>query len=229
MLFNVAFSTMTAEYQKPNLLFFIYSTLNKIVGKYHIALYAAQIFSTRCYNIVQASLQLPKVIRQLAFLSRIANDVQLMFRRPPRQQYAALCYRVKKKTGDLEVLLLTSRDTGRWVIPKGWPMPGKLSHEVAAREAYEEAGVRGTVETEPLGTFGYDKMLKDGIEVPCRVQVYALEVSELAKHFKEKGERSLEWVSCEVAAERVREPELHDLILAFAERMKTAPAVVPAK
>lgn len=142
-----------------------------------------------------------------------------MFRRPPRQQYAALCYRVKKKTGDVEMLLLTSRDTGRWVIPKGWPMPGKLSHEVAAREAYEEAGVRGTVETTALGSFGYDKVLKDGIQVPCRVQVYALEVSELVKNFKEKGERSMEWVSCDEAVKRVREPELRDLILAFAQRM----------
>ncbi|MBB3288654.1 8-oxo-dGTP pyrophosphatase MutT (NUDIX family) [Rhizobium sp. BK347] len=136
---------------------------------------------------------------------------------------------MKKKTGDLEVLLLTSRDTGRWVIPKGWPMPGKLSHEVAAREAYEEAGVRGTVETEPLGSFGYDKMLRDGIQVPCRVQVYALEVNELAKQFKEKGERSLEWVSCDVAAERVREPELRDLIVAFARRMTAASAATQAK
>ncbi|NTF41008.1 NTP pyrophosphohydrolase [Rhizobium sp. AC27/96] len=165
----------------------------------------------------------------MAILSRIANDVQLMFRRPPRQQYAALCYRVKKKTGDLEVLLLTSRDTGRWVIPKGWPMPGKLSHEVAAREAYEEAGVRGTVETEALGSFGYDKVLKDGIQVPCRVQVYALEVSELAKNFKEKGERSVEWVSCDEAVKRVREPELRDLILAFAQRMTQTGAIAQTK
>ena len=168
---------------------------------------------------IEPALQTSKVNRQLAILSRIANDVQLMFRRPPRQQYAALCYRVKKKTGDLEVLLLTSRDTGRWVIPKGWPMPGKLSHEVAAREAYEEAGVRGTVETAPLGSFSYDKVLKDGIQVPCRVQVYALEVSELVKNFKEKGERSVEWVSTDEAVKRVREPELRNLILAFAERM----------
>lgn len=157
--------------------------------------------------------------RPLAILARIANDVQLMFRRPPRQQYAALCYRVRKKTGELELLLLTSRDTGRWVIPKGWPMPGKLSHEVAAREAFEEAGVRGTVETEPLGAFSYDKVLKDGIQVPCRVQVYALDVSDLAKNFKEKGERTIEWVSCNEAVKRVREPELRDIILAFERRM----------
>jgi 8-oxo-dGTP pyrophosphatase MutT (NUDIX family) len=179
--------------------------------------------------VFDSQLKLFMVTRPLAILTRIANDVQLMFRRPPRQQYAALCYRVKKKTGELEVLLLTSRDTGRWVIPKGWPMPGKLSHEVAAREAYEEAGVHGTVETEPLGAFSYDKVLKDGIQVPCRVQVYALEVSNLAKNFKEKGERSIEWASCDEAAKRVREPELRDIILAFQRRMTAMPATAQSK
>jgi 8-oxo-dGTP pyrophosphatase MutT (NUDIX family) len=142
-----------------------------------------------------------------------------MFRRPPRQQYGALCYRVKKKTGELEMLLMTSRDTGRWVIPKGWPMSGKLSHEVAAQEAFEEAGVRGTVESEMLGTFTYGKMLRDGVKIACRVQVYALEVSDLMKNFKEKGERKLEWVSCDEAAARVNESELKALIMAFSRRM----------
>lgn len=148
--------------------------------------------------------------------------MQLMFRRPPRQQYAALCYRCKKKSGELEMLLMTSRDTGRWVIPKGWPMSGKLSHEVAAREAYEEAGVRGNVEQTAVGSFTYLKVLKDGIKVPCKVQVYPLAVTELAKSFKEKGERKLEWVSCNEAVKRVREPELRDLILIFQERMAEA-------
>lgn len=155
----------------------------------------------------------------MTLLARLASDVQLMFRRPPRQQYAALCYRVKKKTNEVEVLLMTSRDTGRWVIPKGWPMNGKCSHEVAAREALEEAGVRGTIEKETLGSYTYAKVLKDGLTVSCKVQVYVLEVSELAKNFKEKGERTLEWVSCEEAVKRVREPELRDLFLLFKRRM----------
>lgn len=158
----------------------------------------------------------------MTLLARLANDVQLMFRRPPRQQYGALCYRLKKKSGEPEILLLTSRDTGRWVIAKGWPMGGKLSHEVAAQEAFEEAGVHGTVETLPLGTFTYGKVLQDGLTVACRVQVYALAVSNLAKNFKEKGKRKLEWVSPEEAAERVNEPELKALILAFARRMREA-------
>jgi len=145
--------------------------------------------------------------------------MQLMFRRPPRQQYAALCYRVKKKSGELEILVMTSRDTGRWVIPKGWPMSGKLSHEVAAQEALEEAGVRGAVEAQPLGAYSYAKVMKNGIDVLCRVQVYELEVSGQAKNFKEKGERRIEWVPPEEAAARVQEPELGQLINTFARRM----------
>ena len=71
----------------------------------------------------------------MKILNRLATDVGLMLRRPPRQQYAALCYRLSKKNPEPEVLLLTSRDTGRWVIPKGWPMGGKKAHAVAEQEA----------------------------------------------------------------------------------------------
>lgn len=156
-----------------------------------------------------------------------------MFRRPPRQQYGALCYRVKKKSGAVEVLLLTSRDTGRWVIPKGWPMTGKRAHEVAVQEALEEAGVRGVVETETLGAYTYPKILRDGVEVVCKVQVYALEVANMAKNFKEKGERTIEWVSFDEAVRRVREPELRNLFLAFqrtiTDRLSSrAPKQIPA-
>lgn len=177
-------------------------------------------------------IKIPKVKQQLTILARLASDVQLMFRRPPRQQYAALCYREKKKTSEIELLLMTSRDTGRWVIPKGWPMSGKLAHEAAAREAFEEAGVRGVAETESLGSYSYRKMLRNGLSVPCNVQVYPLEVLEMVKHFKERGERKLEWVSCEEAAKRVNEPELKELILAFqrrvAERLQPKKADLPA-
>jgi 8-oxo-dGTP pyrophosphatase MutT (NUDIX family) len=152
-----------------------------------------------------------------------------MFRRPLRQQYGALCYRAKKKTGELEVLLMTSRDTGRWVIPKGWPMAGKQAHEVAAQEAFEEAGVRGTVETEMLGTYTYPKVLRDGVTVTCKVQVYALGVSGMVKNFKEKGERVIEWVSCKEAAERVREADLRNLFLAFEQKMRERVCIGIAK
>ncbi len=155
----------------------------------------------------------------MKILQQLADDMQLMFRRPARMQSAALCYRLKKKQGILEVLLVTSRDTGRWVIPKGWPMRGKKSHAVAEREAYEEAGVKGKVQHDVLGTYSYQKGVQDGFSVPCKVQVHALEVDSLLDTYPENGTRKLEWVSCEEAASRVNEPELKAILLAFADRI----------
>lgn len=153
-------------------------------------------------------------------LKRMSGNVRLMLQRPPRQQYAALCYRIRKKQEQPEILLATSRDTGRWVIPKGWPMEGKKAHQVAEREAFEEAGVKGKAEKEPLGYYNYIKTLANGLKIPVRVQVHELEVVELLKNFPEKTSRRLEWVSCEEAAVRVNEPELKTLILEFSHRMQ---------
>lgn len=150
-------------------------------------------------------------------LDRITANLILLLRRPPAQQYAALCYRQDGKAG-VEVLLLTSRETRRWVIPKGWPMKKKKPHAVAEREAYEEAGVRGKAEKEPLGFFTYLKRLKSGLTVPVRVQVHAIAVEKMLEDFPEKGSRQLEWVPCEEAARRVRETELRELILTFSRR-----------
>lgn len=151
----------------------------------------------------------------MAVMSRLASELRLMLRRPERLQFAALCFRWTKKQRDIEVLLITSRDTGRWVIPKGWPMKGCMAHTVAEREAFEEAGMQGHAEETPLGFYNYLKSLRGGIEVPCKVQVHAMEVETQAKEFKEKGVRRLEWVSCAEAARRVAEPQLKDLILSF--------------
>ncbi|EJL51608.1 NUDIX family protein [Rhizobium sp. CF122] len=98
-------------------------------------------------------------------------------------------------------------------------MDGRTAYEVAAREAFEEAGVRGTVESDILGTYSYPKVLKNGLSVTCKVQVYTLEVANIAKNFKEKGERKTEWVSCDEAAKRVYEPELREIFLLFKRRM----------
>jgi 8-oxo-dGTP pyrophosphatase MutT (NUDIX family) len=152
-----------------------------------------------------------------------------MLQRPPRQQYAALCYRVKKKQGQVEVLVATSRDTGRWVIPKGWPMTDKKAHQVAEREAFEEVGVKGKVEKEALGFYNYRKTLDSGLKIPVRVQVHALEVHDCLKNFPEKGSRTLEWVSPEEAAKRVNEPELKLLLLQFGAKMQRTDTAQPAK
>ncbi|QYA05891.1 NUDIX hydrolase [Agrobacterium larrymoorei] len=152
-------------------------------------------------------------------LSRLANDLGLMLRRPPRQQYGAICHRLNKKSGEVEVLLLTSRDTGRWVIPKGWPMEGKKAHAVAEREAFEEAGVRGSANKEPFGFFHYEKKLRNGVKVTCRVQVHLLEVADLVKNFPERESRKLEWVLPDEARKRVNEPELRELFISFGKQM----------
>ncbi len=158
-------------------------------------------------------------------LNRLVADMQLMFRRPLRMQYAALCHRRAKDDGALEILLITSRDTGRWVIPKGWPMDGRTASEVAEQEAFEEAGAKGRADPEMLGTFTYQKGLERGVKVPCIVAVHAMAVTHMVSKFKEKGKRKLDWVAPEIAAARVEEPELKVLIRRFAEKM-AADAVV---
>ena len=165
--------------------------------------------------------------KSLNILNRIASDVQLMFRRPVREQYGALCYRLKKKHPTVEVLLITSRDTGRWVIPKGWPMDGKSASAAAAREAWEEAGVKGRVVEESIGSYRYMKGMPEGLKLDCRVRVFALEVDDICKNFPEKGERHAEWVECAEAAARVQEPGLKTLILAFEEKMLATLAPAP--
>lgn len=163
--------------------------------------------------------------KTLNILNRIASDVQLMFRRPVREQYGALCYRLKKKRTAVEVLLITSRDTGRWVIPKGWPMDGKSASAAAAREAWEEAGVKGLASEEPIGSYHYMKGLPEGLKVDCRVRVFPLAVDDISKNFPEKGERRAEWVDCAEAAERVQEPGLKTLLLGFEHKILAELAV----
>ncbi len=92
-----------------------------------------------------------------------------------RVQYAALPCR-RRRNSRTEVLLITSRDTGRWIIPKGWPAKGKPPHRSAAREAREEAGVIGKIKRRPLGAFFYKKRLKSGKVVVCEVQVFVMKV-----------------------------------------------------
>ena len=161
--------------------------------------------------------------KTLNILNRIVSDVHLMFRRPVREQYGALCYRLKKKR--VEVLLITSRDTGRWVIPKGWPMDGKSASAAAAREAWEEAGVKGVVGNEPVGSYHYMKGLANGMKVDCRVRVFPLAVGDICKNFPEKDERRAEWVDCTEAASRVHEPGLKAILIAFEQKIlgETAP------
>ena len=132
----------------------------------------------------------------------------------PRSQYGALCWRMHR--GRVEVLLITSRDTGRWVIPKGWPMEGRRPDEAAAQEAWEEAGVTGESGVTALGLFSYDKARKSKEALPCVVTVYPLRVERLAARFPERAERRRRWFTAERAARLVAEPELRAMLAQLA-------------
>lgn len=142
-------------------------------------------------------------------LDRIASDGDVV-----GTQYGALCYRVSPK-GRVEVLLITSRDTGRWVIPKGWPIAGRDAAGGAAQEAWEEAGVRGRIEGACLGLFSYGKVTDDRSVLPTVVAVYPLRVESMAQDFPEQGKRRRKWFTPAKAAARVAEPELASLIAGF--------------
>jgi 8-oxo-dGTP pyrophosphatase MutT (NUDIX family) len=154
------------------------------------------------------------------FLSDLASNADALFHGPTYEQYGAICYRKHPESGTAEVLIVTSRESGRWIVPKGWPIKGKKPHEVAAIEAFEEAGVRGKMKKKPFGYFTYLKQLVDGNRVPCIVQLHLLEVEKTCENFPERGQRRIEWVSFIEAASRVREPELKSLFL-MADRKLT--------
>ena len=110
---------------------------------------------------------------------------------PQAGQVAALCWRLRK--GRAQVLLVTSRDTGRWVLPKGWPMPGLTAEAAAAREAWEEAGVEGKVSSCAIGLYCYDKMVPGATALSCAVQVFPLRVQSLRSNFPERKQRRRKW------------------------------------
>ena len=135
-------------------------------------------------------------------------------KRETRTQFAALPFRVKKK-GDVEVLLITSLDTGRWIIPKGWPMDGLRPADAAAEEAWEEAGIRGRLQQQVVGLYSYSKWLDEELSLPCIVIVFGLEVDRLSDRFPEAGARKRKWLTPKRAAQRVDEPDLRQIIAKF--------------
>jgi 8-oxo-dGTP pyrophosphatase MutT (NUDIX family) len=138
-----------------------------------------------------------------------------------RIQYAALPFRRSPDSG-VEVMLVTSRDTGRWVIPKGWPIGRKAAHASAAREALEEAGVVGRVGRDSIGTYSYEKRLANGAVVIGDVQVFPLEVKRQRKDWPEKEERTFRWFSATEAADSVHEAALSGIILSIQDFAKSA-------
>jgi 8-oxo-dGTP pyrophosphatase MutT (NUDIX family) len=127
-------------------------------------------------------------------------------------QFAALPFRIE--AGTLQVLLITSRETQRWVIPKGWPIRSLQPREVAAREAFEDAGLVGRiVGKRAIGSYHYSKRLPDNQEALCRVKVFLLSVDEQLDDWPEKAQRECRWVTPEAAARMVEEGGLAALFL----------------
>jgi 8-oxo-dGTP pyrophosphatase MutT (NUDIX family) len=126
------------------------------------------------------------------------------------KQVAALPIRINAQ-GKLEVLLVTSRQTRRWVIPKGWRSKRLSDADAAAREAQQEAGVTGKVLKKPVGSYSYFKRDDDGFR-PVEVSVYVLKVQDQQKRWKEIDQRKRRWLSVSQAAELVQEPALATVI-----------------
>ena len=135
-------------------------------------------------------------------------------------QYAALPYRVVGSR--LEILLLTSRRTRRWIVPKGLPVEGLQPPACAAVEALEEAGVVGEVGKISVGHYRYLKHHKSRPSEPCKVEVYALRVTQQRKTWAESAERERRWYSVAEAAAAVDEPLLRLLILELEEHILAA-------
>lgn len=135
-----------------------------------------------------------------------------LLQRPKRLQVAALCHRGDGE--NREYLLVTSRDTARWIIPKGWPIRGLNSSETALREAWEEAGVRHSkVGNEPIGSYDYNKRTDSGWDIPVQTLVYSVAVRDLAGEFPEAHERKRKWVKADSAADMVNEAGLKSIFL----------------
>lgn len=136
--------------------------------------------------------------------------IEPVFRRPDFIQAAALCLR-EGKAGP-EVLMVTSLNSKRWILPKGWPMKNRSLAGAALQEAWEEAGVIGHVRETSVGFYTYAKNTRGGLPLSCRVEVFRIDVADLARDWPERGRRKRKWAYPEEAAEAVDEPELKVLL-----------------
>jgi 8-oxo-dGTP pyrophosphatase MutT (NUDIX family) len=127
----------------------------------------------------------------------------------------------------LEILVVTTRQTRRWIVPKGWPIKRLTPSKSAAREAFEEAGVTGKIGARPIGDFRYKKAAdQNGAESDCEVKVFPLLVKRQSATWPEFGQRVVQWVNPEKAISLIREPELKSIVAKFAKRAAAAASKV---
>jgi 8-oxo-dGTP pyrophosphatase MutT (NUDIX family) len=138
-------------------------------------------------------------------------------------QSGALPLRFKSRK-KAEVLLVTGRRSGRWMIPKGWPMPGKSLADSAAQEAFEEAGIKGKVDPKPIGIFRHVKQHLLFGEIEVDIHVHVLKVERELKDWPERGERARKWFPFDEAAAQVDSDQLRKLIVRLGKELKKAAA-----
>jgi len=129
-----------------------------------------------------------------------------------RAQLAALCYRYKGEK--LQICLVTTRGSGRWIMPRGWPTHKCTPSEGAAIEAFEEAGVKGIAHSNSIGAYSYDKPLGDDV-TPVMVVVYAIHITEHFKNWPEKKQRKRKWMSPKKAARHLEELGARQIVANF--------------
>jgi 8-oxo-dGTP pyrophosphatase MutT (NUDIX family) len=130
------------------------------------------------------------------------------------RQCAALPF--ADRAGEMQVMLVTSRETRRWVLPKGWCEKSVPPHEQAAIEAYEEAGLIGEIASEAIGRYRYAKRLPNNLHLECEVEVFPLRVDRQVKHWPEKRQRQTAWFTLGQAALVVEEAGLAMLLVNLA-------------
>lgn len=118
---------------------------------------------------------------------------------------------LRRTAAGWEILLVTTRSTRRWTVPKGWPIKKLKAHEVAATEAMEEAGVVGSVKKKPVGRYLYWKRMQATFKL-CKVRLYPLHVREQLAHWPEEAQRDRYWFSLEDASDLVEEPGLRKVL-----------------
>lgn len=130
------------------------------------------------------------------------------------RQYGTIAWK-RDEAGRTLLLLITSRDTGRWVVPRGNPVPGLPPHLSAAQEAWEEAGIRGRVTSAAAGDYRYEKLRSSGRSVTAHVVLFPLAVEEESDDWPEAAVRRRAWLAQAEAAEAVQEPDLRALLAGF--------------
>lgn len=153
-----------------------------------------------------------QAMKQTAIQS-LVSLIEPVFKRPEFIQAAALCLRESKR--GREVLLVSSLSSGRWILPKGWPMKKRTLAGAALQEAWEEAGVIGKAREISVGFYTYEKLRRGGLPVSCRVEVFRIDVADLAKTWPERAKRKRKWMTPEEAAAAVDETDLKALLLSL--------------